>query len=376
MNLSTNSFDSLTPSDWFQIEESQTNITSEDRWPWTNLSINEWRRLNARTSKSQFFASIGRGSIFAGTPVCLLGSILTMFVVRRQVKQQQKPVTTFQLIMVIVASMDLLYMSLLSGTYIILLTPYYYSFHWVRMLFNTMNGLSFFCSLFSDILTLFITVERFVAIRYPHFYNGNQAHLKNKFWPAAATASVLVSATRLHYCFDNVFNLIYENYQVGPWLGALAFFSDTVLPFSLLITMLFLTTAVAKAMYDRKKQVKAISNAQKPADEATKTISLLLVLVVMYLLNQAGYVFYSISEFVYQSALDRLTFASTYAEVERYLSVQLYYYASALAGFIAGNVSRSCVFFAYMAFNKRFRLDSVILLKSWFRQTATSSQAS
>lgn len=345
---------SLTPTSWFHDPLGTVNETD---WPWAHLTIDDWQNLLSILAPLDSFINWMVQISNAACWVGFIGSILifvTVFSKRRMIRN------SFYLSLVIVAALDLIFVLLKFFRWIILqLKPKTKA---GILFYNYASGVTYTCSLMADMITLSLTLERYVALAAPIFHKNLSHRKKRLAWFISGIVSFLIACTRMHYSFDTV---IFgdANLQKQAWFVGISYFSDNVIPFLLTVIMLFLIAGISKTLLKRRKQKKTRvqpnddAQLQRQEKATSKTISLLAALLVMYFTNQLGYMLYATG--VLMIAEQSLTYSSSFPEIRNYVYVYKYYIVAAYLSSPMEVVSRAMVFYTYLLFSHAFRNDFI-----------------
>lgn len=345
----TNGTASVSPTVWFTaLDPLMANKTGI--WPWVYITHEQWSPLITYIASCYF-------SLFKGVTECnlfiywigIIGNILTVITI---CLLPLKSISAFYFTMLAIATFDLCFLVIKFTRYEVYQSnpgPIGLAFY------QYASGIAYTFSLFSDMITLALTVERYLALAFPVFYKGLTNDTKRWSWFSAVIISLIISVTRMHYSFDNS---LYQSATMASytWFAAVIYFSDTVTPFVITGIMIILVIGIIRVVYKRSIKPNA-SIPKKDSDDALKTISLLAALTSMFLFNQFGYIMYTISYLI--KAKKAVTYYSTLEEAESYAYALLFYYIAGTVSSPLEIASRSLLFYLYAGFNKSFRQDYI-----------------
>lgn len=325
-------------------------------WPWTGLSFHQWSSIIYHLQFCyEMLYKVVNTNILITFVIGTVGSLLIGFTVTNMPKQCR---TAFYYVMCVIGILDGIFVVFKFLRYII---QSYDVGPAALQFYGYASGIAYTCSLSSDLITLALTVERFIALGYPVFYQGLTPGRKRQTWLLGIVISHIVGITRMHYIFDT---FDYPGtIKDEVWFQGIVFFSDTVIPFALTGVMLTLVPAISAVVYKRQKQ-KRVQIAQKSdmynqknkgINEALKTVTLLFVLMLMFFLNQVGYILYTVAELIYFK--QTLTYSSSLADIQHLINVSYFYLVISGMSSVLEAISRSLPFFLYVAFCGSFRQE-------------------
>lgn len=354
--------DQLAPADWFdKVTVDVANQTQP--WPWYNLTMAQWLEFLPGQARMDQFITWMVNLERVGWGIGFVGNVLICITVISKSKMLRNE---FYISLLVVAMFDLIFDLLKFSRWLVQkLCP---TCKVGILFYNYASGVAYSCSLMSDMITLALTIERYLALAAPIFHKNLTPTKKRMAWGVALLVSAMTACTRMHYSFDTVaFSSADTRKQL--WFRAVSYFSDNVVPFLLTAVTLFLVAGIAKVLHKRKAQrktrVKPDSQDPKAIQEQArlrrqerdmaKTMSLLAALLIMYFMNQLGYMLYATG--VLLTAEQNLTYWSTYEEITIYSMVNDFYL---IANYISSPMevySRSLVFYIYILFSQSFRND-------------------
>lgn len=290
------------------------------------------------------------------------------------------------------------------------------STNWVGMnLLLANRGSMFTMSLASDICAVFLTLERYLAVAKPHFHKKLSENHKKSTNRVVIMCIVLISATRSHFFYEkkvvngngSIYFYTATELVSSKYLEALSMTSDVVLPFILLVVMIFLSTSFRLAVMKRQKKkihvisVAAISSnshvtgqvtaqvtsrltshppskmtsqatdhmtsqSQKAAEDLRSILILTLSLDFLFILNQFGYCVYFIAETMLKA--NQISYESDYSNLAGYVKISRFDYYSAYMSDILEVVSHSFNFLLYICLSKSMRKDFYAFMKMFIKK--------
>lgn len=354
-------------------------------WPWRNVTINDWLYFVTKIDWVYKMFKISSFVILASICVGVVGSLGSILgVCRKAVREKER----FYIWMFLISFCDLLFNLMYIPTCLAFINiwpnPFKYSYLGTQLLTGVMNGLLYAISLLTDLCTLALTIERYFAICRLTTYQNER--FRKGFTIVSAILILLGGSTRFirsgfeHEAteggVDSTGRMTYtsKNTDVSEevWFQAIVIFSDSLLPFLLLLFMIALSIRVTAAVSSRRKSrlFESASNQQQQQvqEQSTAMLRLLAVLVLLFVCNQIGYCFYAIMTILKQAATKPLTFEYTYEQVNTVADVYLAYGVSCLANFGLECLSRSLNFYFYVSMSASFRKD----FRSLFRRVRVS----
>lgn len=352
----------VSPTDWFLLSDpSLSNKTSY--WPWKHLTEPEWRKLLSDITSFPFLTFVVQFCYWVAT-VGIVTSLLTILTICLKPKHQLNSVYWA---MIAISCLDAIFCML---RFIRWMISYFEPTPTIAFVYQIGSGIIYSCSLMADSLTLCVTLERYVALVSPVRYTNLAPPTVRRAWVIAVVVSAVASSSRMHYSFRSFF-IANAQLEKNEWFNAAVYFSDTVVPFLYTGLMIGLVTGICVTLYRRHKAKKLLVSPksqadQKQYDKSTKALSLLTVLLVMFFVNQIGYIMYSVADSMKQKR--QLNYDDSYEDIDHYAKFLIgLKTAQALSGPLE-MLSRSMVFFAYIGFNSSFRRDFMEATKRLFRR--------
>lgn len=204
------------------------------------MQVNQWQAMLDTTIKPlRLFTVVLEGLSVALDWLGLLGSILIFFTVFSKKKILKN---SFYITLVVVAALDSVFVILKFSRWSLKTVAATSNFAGIYS--NYAVGLAYTRSLMSDMLTVALTLERFIALTAAIFHKNLTAEKKRVAWTVMVLFSILIASTRKHY---SLVNFQFGNPQLAnqPWFMAVTYFSDTVIPF-LLTAIMFQSIVHAK----------------------------------------------------------------------------------------------------------------------------------
>lgn len=375
----TTNLTSFSPKDWFSIStvysEPYLAFNESGVWPWPYITEEDYFKFAHQLQLTGFISSVYLAHA-VGYYVGLLGSFLILFTVRN--KFSKNHVNSFYCILALVAFSDAVFLALKFARDETQKLKTFGTSRTAQNFHLWASGIAYTCSLLSDMLTLALTIERFVALSFPVFHRSIPTEKKLRVWIAAVLISFIVACTRLHYVFDS-YDVSDASFKTQLWFIVISSFSDDVIPFFLTGVMLVLGVGISRALYVRHRQQKVkISNIgskdeRRAVGKALKTVSLLLCLMGMYLLNQIGYMLYSTATLL--MAKQSLEYSSSYSDVAYFVRFSVFHYVSVYLSGPLEVASRSLVFYAYVVCNSTFRTDFLDAMRGRQGNESTTTTA-
>lgn len=170
-----------------------------------------------------------------------------------------------------------------------------------------MGGCVYAFSLAADLCTLALTIERFFVICRPL---GAQSNRKTELTLAYIFGTIGLSIIRLvEYTFMNktildpsssgtgYISIANDNARQRRWHTILVFISDVILPFILLMCMLYLAVRICLVIIKRRySHVHGHASSQQQLhmhEESSAMVRLPFILVALFMCNQLGYCLYA-----------------------------------------------------------------------------------
>lgn len=257
------------PEKWFDLSEADfenaTSGTNPELWPFTNVSKSEFLYLlkHLRNTKAQ--AGEKGLQIYAS----LLGGIGSVFTILLIITLYRKAFTekiSFYKIMITISILDFVFCFLdtFYNAFYRGFKLYGSSSHGAMWLMLVFRGLVYSFSLASDMCTVALTLERYLAVTKPQLHK-NLSEKRRVVQPFFGLAITILTSTRIHYSLEKTVQkrgsiYYYANSDLGatPFVIGLATFSDAVMPVLLLVSVtglsiLFLVSVIRR---QKKKQAK------------------------------------------------------------------------------------------------------------------------
>lgn len=250
------------------------------------------------------------------------------------------------------------------------------------------KGITFTCSLASDLCALALTTERYLVLCWPQQMRNMSPTVTRIVRGLGGLVVTVISMCRMQHAivdmekikpFPPEVKALWEPAHVG-----VSIFSDMILPFILMVLMIGLSGKIIHVVVKRKRnRVKVIpegstggtrftsvhkggveddgleeggagggpsaqkaakGGAKNQADDGSSVISLVLVLDFFFILNQVGYNFFAVAD-----VIDTMCEKCEAGE-------KLYYDATFQSDFVEC-LSRALHFYFYMAFSRLLRKE-------------------
>lgn len=370
-----------------------------------------------RISESQFFelyGTIGDKHLDQKTlrlyasVICALGFILTALLIGTLWRKTFVEKNTFYRAMMVVSVFDLAFnllglpMNICHRTFRISGS----TSHDAMRILILIRGLNFVVGLASDICTVILTLERYLAVDKPQLHKTLLDNQQRLVRVCCILAVFVVSMTRIHFCMDlsvdmigstNVY--IKSDFGTTPFVVGLTILSDSVLPILLLIAMAVLSSLFRNAVSKRQRRkpekvvVASISHEvtetilrppdtqahdQPPAAaivlppattprtadvgrDLRSVLVLTLSLDALFMLNQAGYCVYTAAEFLL--AKNHITYDSSYEEVAGWISANRFENYANIITSVVECASHAVNFPLYIALSSSMRKEFVGFLR-------------
>lgn len=287
----TDNIFSMAPEDWF-LPDSMVFNSSQllSSWPWKNINYYQWYDLYSGIIASSPVKSVSISTTTQTFAILgFIGSICSLLTVYYSWRFESK-LNNFEGTIAGTGVSDISFCFFAITRFPIVATK----LPGVTIYYSLAAGIAYASSMMSDMLTLCLAIDRYVALSFPIFYKAEAKRFRRWGWISMTLISFLLSTTRLHFCFDNLYYVNFD-LQKTTWFPAMEFFSDMIMPFIMCGLMIPLGLVTGTSILKHQKQQKAlIGSSPTVAQELTKkslqNISLLGTLVVIYLINQVGYV--------------------------------------------------------------------------------------
>lgn len=327
---------------WFKPQRFYIlNHTCE--WPWIHLALSTWHSIITDLTQyawrwEKAVISVGLFFVFLG----LIGNISIILIISSVPK---KSLISCYVVLLVIACLDAAYLTLIGTGHIIKITRSD-SISINRDIALHTASAAYTLSLISDLTAVALTMERFTALTFPVYYKTLTFSRKRVAWVIAGGISLFMGVSRLHYSFDSF--LYSSNMRNYHWFIAISFFSDTVIPILLTVSMIILTVGIIRVLRNRKLKH---PNRHDPTE--TKTMEFLAVMLVMFFINQTGYILYACL-YMGQSRW-HVAYSSPMEEINEYVAMLYIYYGGSYLTSPVEVISRSLHFYTYMVFCQRFR---------------------
>lgn len=360
---------SLTPTDWFELNLDFLIRTTEveDCWPWLNITKEDITG-NQSLRNMNIVLKIVQVSILVISPIGIIGSLCSIFAVwRKTFKAKER----FYAWMFAVAVNELLF----NVLYIFVALRFGYLFenvykysYWATKVMCIMAGIVYAFSLSADLCTLVLTVDRFIVIckptKFPKLVN------KKLLYSLTIIGFITCVPMRLiRYAFeytasesgiDYTGHMTYTQSIIDPSAAynRLVFVVDILLPFILLIIMVYFSTQIAYVII-RRKRSKVHDNAstrQRNVQEQSKaTLRLLVILVLLFVCNQFGYCLWAVTSLVARDE-DPL-YSISLTDFAALADANFYLWVCTMPNYICESCARALHFFFYYAFSASIRRE-------------------
>lgn len=352
-----------TADDWLDFPTSE-NCT----WPWLSMTIDQWSSEVGRLQIRYQLGLLDQIVVLASCPIGLCSCICSILALwRKAIKERER----FFIWMLIIAGLDLSfcisYVPAVLPWGVLFPSPFLYSYTWTNIAI-TMEGCVYAFSMGADLCTLALTIERFVIICRPTTQTGPSTSLTILGGLGITGLSII---RFIRYTFrtkvtvdpsynETVYTTV-DNYSItqSNWYITLVFISDIILPFILLISMLYFAARVgitiAKRRHSRVHENASTQLQQQLQKESSAMTKLLFVLVSLFVCNQLAYCLYAASIIVLGQS--SVSFRSTLSDLRAHISCILFRTSAGSIGYIAECIARSTTFFFYYAFSGSIRRE-------------------
>lgn len=349
----------------YAARDYENDLLTLDCWPWSNVTKDQWLTQAPKFRSLILLLDYVQPLMLVIAPLGLLGSLCSVLAVWRRAITKKEP---FFIWMLLIGLADLLF----CASYIPVLLGYYdgkvvdnvykYSY-WGTVIASILPGFTSGFSLASDLCILALTIERYIGVCKPAYsasQNGTRWRLFGCF-----VITVISTVRIVRYAIEfstvpvpkdeNDTSAVQYTTEEVTWITrtpaytGLVFFSEVVLPFLLLIFMIYLSARIACATSTRNQaRIHAIMDSgkrQEKQDQTTSIVRLLVILVVLYLLCQLGNCFYAMRHIVQQ--VTSIYFSSTYDQMRAYVTGKMYISLSIFISYMVECLSRSANFYLY-----------------------------
>lgn len=363
----------LSAENWFYFRPDVLSeiIANISCWPWQRVGPSDWSRISSQTLASIFICgAVNQIFAFIASPIGIISSICSALSVRRKAVVEKE---RFYRYMLVIACLDLIFCTLAIpaalGFGSTFPSVYQYSYFW-SIVYRIFTSLVFTISLVADLCTLMLTFERFVAVCKPTSYNKKGETLVTGFSViivlTVSTARFL-SAVLLYKpaasATDETGRVTYipvpTEISQTLWFTCLLFFSQSVLPFLLLFSMLYLSLRIGYVIVKRRKSriqdSASVQQQQAVQQQSTGMLRLLAILVVLYVVNQLILCIYIIQSYAFRDVT--VDYGSSEVEINYFVSVKYLAWVLSVFGTIWDGFARCSNFFLYCIFTETMRQE-------------------
>lgn len=242
----------------------------------------------------------------------------------------------------------------------------------VMVFMNYVLGITLSASLTSDLCVLALSIERYFSVAKPDIYHNLTRNQKVMTRTIVGITVAIVGCTRLRYSTvsavvqtgPNTYAYVTSPYSITPFFKGLATFSDMVLPFLLLVSMLVISGLLiyilikrSKAKKNKVRTIQAGQPAQNSVTDEYNAIMLTLILDILFIANQSAYCIYTVGSLT-TSNTPPLAYTCSYDELMHYLTVMyILFPATAFTKTITECVSHAVNFLLYVTFSSTYRTE-------------------
>lgn len=347
-------------------------ILDDCAWPWMYISADQFVSQAHRLHFRKYLGYVYQVGILITCAIGLCSSMCSLFAVWRKATKKRE---RFYIWMLIIAILDL-HFSILYVPVVLawnFLFPNVFRFSYILTdMVRVLKGAVYGLSMAADLCALALTIERFFVICKPL---APVHPRKRELTILGAFGIIIVSALRfVRNSFhakvvtdpsnadgDNPAYIITDNPQVmqSTWFITLVYVSDIILPFLLLIFMLYLAGRICLSIIKRRhSRVHDNASTQQQLQmqkESSAILKLLFVLVAFFVLTQLGYCLYSVS--VFGRRQSPASFAMSLGELSSRIDSILYGTVVGLYGYIVECISRSTSFYFYYILSGSIRRE-------------------
>lgn len=364
----------LTADDWIWLPTSQMDeivqFNNSSIWPWLHITPEQFPEAIYRLHLINELEKYSKMVPFLICPLGIVGSLCSIIAFWRKAYKKRK---SFYIWMIFIALFDFAFCVLCPPVFVGYWTGftggnvYRYSKSTMQAM-QILYGLLFAYSLTSDLCTLGLTIERFFGICRP-IENANLSTFKRSCWTylGCSIALICVMARFVRYAFQIMPDVDpsdptmykYQNTRLSQtvFFTALSQFTDLLLPFLLLIPMVYLSFRIGMAVMKRRQARRrgSLETQQqlKSQQRSAAMLRLLVILVLLFVLNQIGYVLYAISYACVN--IKTIEYSNSYEDLMEYINYNLFFGSAMIVCNTAECLSRSLNFYLYYCFSESSR---------------------
>lgn len=369
---------SISPETWLWMPKQYFNSTPGSAWPFSNISKIDFLNLQSSLNKDYIKNILRIPSLIIASIGILCSPLLIGSVWRKAIKEKND----FYIAMLIIAIIDLIF-NLLSLAYSIWYRPYQIdgSTNFVSIwILIFVRGLQYTFSLASDICTIAVTFERYLSISNIPLHKLIFTIRRKITCRVLGSLIFLVSIIRMHSSFSKklessgkIYFIADSDFSKTKFYNILSIFSDVVIPFVLLCTMVVVSSLFRKAIlkvWKKKKEKSQKRNAVAPTSPIDTTnpicaeaqnhdfrsmIILTVALDALFILNQIGYFCFYVGELFL--AKNEISYESNSEEIMELIWYNQWENYADLASTVAECLARALNFPLFLLFSETMRKE-------------------